>query len=70
MFVDIHIHMDKVHIRIQHLKLNIDVDISIIDNYGLTLGWIISIHIAIPSKFRLLKHSYCERESLSKCTGV
>lgn len=44
----IRIHMDKVHIRIQHLKLNMDVEISIMNNYGLAPGWIISIHIAIP----------------------
>lgn len=48
MFVDIHIHEDKIYIRIQYLKLNINVDIFIMNNYELALGWIISIHIAIP----------------------
>lgn len=35
---------DKIYIPIQYLTLDINIDVSIIDDYGFILGWLIFIH--------------------------
>lgn len=55
--MNINIYTNKIHIYSQHLKLDTNMDISIMYNYEFTLKWIIFIHsraeylpIAIPIK--------------------
>ena len=41
--MDIHIYVDKIHIHIQYLILDMDMDKSIMDNHEFIHGWTISI---------------------------
>lgn len=62
--MSIDIHVDKIYIHIKHLKLdmNMDIDISIMNNYKFIFRWIIFIYswiFIIPNNYILLLCKYC-----------